>query len=89
MNRSAELEISADTDRKVIEPTLELTDRHHIKQCLCGMLVAAVTGVDDRDIGMLCGDIGGAFFIMADSGYIRKAGNDADRIGNAFTFGGG
>ena len=49
MDRSAELEISADTDRKVVETALELADRHHIEQGLGGMLMASVAGIDDRD----------------------------------------
>ena len=53
------------------------------------MLVSAVTGIDDRDIGMLCGDISGALFVVANGRYIRKAGDDLDRIGNAFTLGRG
>ena len=84
MDRSAEFEIAANADRKVVEPALELADRHHIEQRLRGMLVSAVTGVDDRDIGVLRGDISGAFFVVPDGRDIRKAGDDADRIGNAF-----
>ena len=51
------------------------------------MLVAAVTGVDDRNPGFGSGYHGSTLFGMAHGTDISVAGNDADGIGNALTFG--
>ena len=89
VNGPAELEVAADADREVIEPSLELTDGHHIQKGLGGMFVAAVARVDDGNTRELGSYIGRTFLVVADGRYVGKTGDDADCVGYTFTFGGG
>ena len=47
-----EFQIAAESHGHVIQPSEEGADGHQIRECLSGVLVAAVAGVDHRDGGV-------------------------------------
>ena len=51
------------------------------------MLVSAVAGVDDGDVGFLCRYHGSAFFWVAHGTDICVGGDNTDGVGHAFPFG--
>src|SRR5699024_6540161 len=52
-----------------------------------GVLMTAVTGVDDRDGGVMRGTSGSAFLGMTHCGDVCIARNNANGVGNRFTLG--
>ena len=89
MYGASEFQVAAQTDRQMVQPSLQAADGHQIRQRLGGMLMTAIACIDDGDAGKGCCDHGSALFGMAHGADIRIAGNDADGVSNAFPFGGG
>lgn len=65
----------------------ERQDGEQVRQCLGGMLVAAVARVDDGDARKACRAHGRALQGMAHGGNVRVAGDDTNGIGHAFALG--
>ena len=89
MNGTTEFQVTTEANRKMIEAPFQAADRQKVCQCLGRMLMSAITGVDDRDTGMCSCDHRRTFLWMAHGADICKTGNNADRIGNAFSLGSG
>ncbi len=87
MNSTTEFQVAAKPDREMIEASFQAADRQKICQRLGRMLMSTITGVDDRNAGMCGSNHRSTFFWMTHGADVCKAGNDADRIGNAFSFG--
>ena len=49
VNSTAEFQVAAKADREIVKASLFGADRHQIGQRLGRMLMAAVSGIDDRD----------------------------------------
>ena len=64
-------------------------DGQKVRQCLGGVVVLAVTGVDDGDGGVPGGYIGGAVPGMADGHDVGIAAEDLSGVRHALTLGGG
>ena len=86
MDSAAELKISAETDRQILQPAFQRKNRYQIRQRLCRMLMTAVTRVDQRNPTVLRSDRRRAFLGMPHSSDIRITGNHADRILDALAF---
>ncbi len=52
MYRAAELQVAAQADGQVIQPSHAAADGHDVRQGLGGVLVAAVARIDHRDAGV-------------------------------------
>ena len=87
MDGAAELQIAAQADGQVIQPTHPGADGHQIGHGLGGVLVAAVTGIDDRDAGVAGSAERRTLFGMAHCHDIGIAGDHTDGICNAFSLG--
>ena len=84
---AAKFQVAAQTNRQVIQSALFAADGEQVAERLRRMLVAAVTGVDDRHAGVLRCYARRTLFVVAHGDDIRIAGYHANRIGNAFTLG--
>ena len=71
----------------MIQIAVEAADGLQVGQCLGGMLMSTVTGIDHGDQGFLCGYHGSTFLGMAHRANVGVAGDDADRIGYTFSLG--
>ena len=87
MDGAAELQIAAQADGQIIQPTHPGADGHQIGHGLGGVLVTAVTGIDDRDAGVAGSAERRTLFGMAHCHDISIAGDHTDGICNAFSFG--
>ena len=85
MYGTAELQITAQTNGKVIQVAVEAADGLQVGQRLGGVLMTAVTGIDHGDQGFLCSYHGSTFLGMAHSADVRITGDDADGIGYTFS----
>ena len=86
MYGTAEFQVTAQTNGKIIQIAVEAADGLQVGQGLGGMLMSTVTGIDHGNQGFLCGYHGSAFLGMAHSADVRIAGDDADGIGYTFSF---
>ena len=57
-----------------------------VAQCLCGMLVAAVAGINHRDGGIIGHQFGGAFPRVAEDDNIGITADNPGHIGDTFAF---
>ena len=89
MHRAAELQVAAQADGHPADFPPLAADGEHVGEGLGGVLVAAVPGVDNGDVGVAGGHIGGALLKVAHGGDVGVAGNHADGVGNALPLGGG
>ena len=87
MYGTAEFQVTAQTDGKMIQIAVEAADGLQVGQGLGGMLMSTVTGIDHGDQGFLRGYHGSTFLGMAHSADVRIAGDDADSIGYTFSLG--
>ena len=85
MYGTAEFQISTKTNGKVANRALKGTDGEKVGKGLCRMLVTAITGIDDRNGRVTCRNHRSAFLGMAHGTDVCKAGDNADRIGYAFS----
>ena len=51
MDGAAELQVTAEADGQMIQPSLAAADGQHVQQRLGGMAVTAVAGIDHRNTG--------------------------------------
>ena len=49
MDGAAELQVAAQADLQVSEPSFQGTDREQVREGLGRVLVAAIAGIDNRD----------------------------------------
>lgn len=89
VNRAAKFQVAAQPDGHAADFSPLAADGEHVCQGLGGMLVAAVSGVDDGDVGVAGGHIRSALLEVAHGGDVRVAGDHADGIRHAFALGGG
>ena len=89
VHRAAEFQVAAQADGHIRKSALQLPDCLHVKQRLRGMLMAAVSGVDDRNRGVVGCHGRGALLRMANGCDVSKARDDADGVGNGLALGGG
>ena len=87
MYRAAKLQVAAETNGQVVQTALAAADGHHVQQGLGGVAVAAVTGIDHRDLAVKGSAQRGPLFGVAHGGNIRIAADNADGIRNGFTLG--
>ena len=87
MYRAAKLQVAAETNGQVVQTALAAADGHHVQQGLGGVAVAAVTGIDHRDLAVKGSAQRGPLFWVAHGGNIRIAADNADGIRNGFTLG--
>ncbi len=80
-------QIAAEADLQVGQAAPARQDGEQVRQCLGGMLVAAVSRVDDGDARKACRAHGRALQGMAHGGNVRVAGDDTNGIGHAFALG--
>ena len=80
-----EFQVAAQTDGQVVKTPFQGTDRQKIGESLGRVLMAAVSGIDDRNPGFRCRYHGGAFLGMAHRCDICIAGYHADGIRHALS----
>ena len=85
MYRATKLQITAETDRQVIQTSLLTTDGQKVRKCLCGVGVAAVASVDDRYVGIVRGHQRGTLLAVTHSDNIGKATDNTHRVGYGLT----
>ena len=89
VNRTSEFQISAKSNGEIIKTPFQGTDGKQVGKSLRGVLMPAVSGIDNRYSGFLRGNQWGAFLWMAHGAYVCIAGNHTDGIRNTFPFGSG
>ena len=82
MDRAAEFQVAAETDRHVVETAFLALDRQKIGQSLRGMGVAAVAGVDDRDARILRSHQRRALLEVTHGDDVREAADHAHGVGH-------
>ena len=80
MDSTAEFEVAAESDGKMIEPSFDGANGQKVCECLRGMLVSAVSGIDNRNGRAGGGNHRCAFFGVAHRADISEAGNHADGV---------
>ncbi len=80
---AAELKVAAEADGQVVESPLLALDGEQVRERLRRVVVAAVTGVDDGDLGVHGGDERRALFRVAHGDDVGIAADGADGIGDA------
>ena len=89
VHRASEFQVAAQADREIAEASLQGADRQQVGQRLRRVLVAAVSGVDDRDARFHGRDERGALLRMPHRADVRVAGDDPDRVRDALALGSG
>ena len=89
VHRAAELQVAAQADRQVVQPTLFAVDGHEVGQRLRGVVVAAVARVDDRDLRVHGSDQRRALLGMAHGDDVAVAADDAHGVRDGLALGGG
>ena len=89
MDRAAELQVPAEADGQVLEPALLVVDGEEVRQGLGGVVVSAVTCVDDGDQAVHSRHQGRALLGVAHGDDVRVAGDGAHGVGHALALGGG
>ena len=91
VHRAAELQVAAEADGQVVEAPLLTLDGEQVRKRLRRVGVAAVTGVDDRDAGILRRHQRGTLLEVAHGDDVGEAADDAHRVGHglALRYGGG
>ncbi len=84
---AAELQVAAQADGQVIQPSHAAAYGHEVRQGLGGVLVAAVARIDHRDAGVAGSAQRCALFGVAHGHNVGVAGDYADGVGDAFTLG--
>ena len=80
---AAKLEVAAEAHGQVVESPLLALDGEQVRERLRRVVVAAVTGVDDGDLGVHGGDERRALFRVAHGDDVGIAADGADGIGDA------
>ena len=88
MDGTSEFEVTAETERQMIEMSFQRPDRQKVGQGLRRMLVSAVSRIDDGNQRFHGSDERSALLGMPHGSDIRVTGNNAHSIGNALPFGG-
>jgi hypothetical protein len=87
MNRSAVFKIPADDDRQALQFAFFLFQSVQVTEGLGRMLVSAVAGIDDGNIGILGHRLNRAVPVMAYHQHVSVTGNDPGGVGHRFTLG--
>ena len=86
---AAKFQVSAQADGETLEGMSVLPDCEKVGERLGGMVVASVTGIDDRDSGPAGGHHRRALLGVAHGNDVGIAAHGLDGIGKAFSLGGG
>ena len=89
VNRPAVFQVAAQTDGEVIQPPHFPGNGQQVGKGLGGVVVAAVSGVDDGNGGRLTCHIGCALFGVAHGDDVGVAADDFGGVRHAFALGGG
>ncbi len=89
MHRAAKLQVTAQPYRQAVELAFLRLDGEQVGQRLGGVVVPAVTGVDDRDARMHRGHGGRALLGVAHGDDVRIAAHRADGVCHALPLGSG
>ena len=84
MDGSSELEVTAETDGEVVDPSLLVSDGEKVGECLRGVIVTAVARIDYRDERVLGCNEGCALLGVTHSDDINVAADYRNGIRNAF-----
>ena len=87
MYGTSEFEVTAQADCQIFQSAKSAADGHQVGKGLGRMLMSAVTGIDDGNAGIHGGTQGSTFLWMAHSTDVCITADNADGIGNTFTFG--
>ena len=86
VNGAAKFQVAAEADGEVVQTAAFPVDGQQVGQRLGGVVVAAVTGIDDGHFCHLCGGIGRALLGMAHGDDVGVGADDAHRVADGLAF---
>ena len=81
MNCTTKLQVSAESDCKVVQTAVLTTNGQRISQGLSRVGMATITGIDNGNIRVVLSHKWGTLFAMTHSDNIGKASNNTHSIG--------